>query len=72
MSFLSPAAQETALDDFDHEGRCFFLTHLWIKSSSDGNKKTYTFIFKAWSQVQQLQVQFKTISELLNTTKNEI
>jgi len=33
--FFSPAAEETALDDFDHERRGFFLAHLRIKTSSE-------------------------------------
>lgn len=33
--FVSPAAEETALDDFDNECRRFFLTHLRIEPSSD-------------------------------------
>lgn len=37
-AFLSPAAEETALDDFDDERCCFFLTHLRIKPSSDDNQ----------------------------------
>lgn len=36
-SFL-PAAEETALDDFDDVRRCFFLTHLRIKTSSDKDR----------------------------------
>ncbi len=37
--FVSPATEETALDDFDDERCCFFLTHLRIKPSSDLKKK---------------------------------
>lgn len=36
--FFSPAAEETALDDFDDERCCFFLTHLRIKPASDKKK----------------------------------
>lgn len=38
--FVSPAAEETALDDFDDERRRFFLTHLRIEPSSDHKEKT--------------------------------
>lgn len=36
--FFSPAAEETALDDFDHECRSLFLAHLRIKPASVENK----------------------------------
>lgn len=36
---FSPAAEETALDDFDDKSCSFFLTHLWIKPASDSTNK---------------------------------
>lgn len=43
--FFLPAAEETALDDFNDEGCRFFLTHLRVKPSPDYNKIKYTLMF---------------------------
>lgn len=40
--FSSPAAEETALDDFNDEGCCLFLAHLGIEATSD--EKTNRFL----------------------------
>lgn len=37
--FYLPAAEETALDDFNDEGCCLFLAHLRVESSSNEKKK---------------------------------
>lgn len=41
--FSLPAAEETALDDFNDEGCCLFLAHLRIEATSD--EKTNRFLF---------------------------
>lgn len=37
--FSLPAAEETALDDFNDEGCCLFLAHLRVEASSNEKKK---------------------------------
>lgn len=35
LQVFSPAAEEAALDDLDHEGSSFLLTHVRVEPSSD-------------------------------------
>lgn len=37
--FSLPAAEETALDDFNDEGCCLFLAHLRVEASSNEKKQ---------------------------------